>query len=107
MSDARSIVDQTVLGEQFNDLVIGPVIDAVRVAVDEIDDLVLADQPPHCGFEALSSGPPKPHEPLEGRPGRLPRQEVGFIRVRLIHDLRTAIGAHDRRPVVQALDRPE
>jgi len=50
MSDARAVVDHTVLGEQFDDLVVEPVIDAVRVAVDEIDDLILVDQTLHRGF---------------------------------------------------------
>jgi hypothetical protein len=50
-SDARSVVDYTVLGEQFNDLVVEPVVDAVRVAVDEIDDLVLIDQLPNRGLD--------------------------------------------------------
>jgi hypothetical protein len=40
---ARSVVDHTVLGEKVGDLVIEPVIDAVRIAVNEVDDLVLVD----------------------------------------------------------------
>jgi hypothetical protein len=48
--DAGSVVNHTILGEQFNDLVVQPVIDAVRVAVDKIDDLVLVDQLPNRGL---------------------------------------------------------
>ena len=48
--ESRSVVDHTVLGEQFDDLFVEPVIDAVRIAVDEIDNLVLVYQPPKCGF---------------------------------------------------------
>jgi hypothetical protein len=64
--DARSVVDHTVLSEQFNDLVIQSVIDAVRVAMDKIDDLVLVDQLPNRGQ----------------------------VSVHLIHDLHPEIGAH-------------
>jgi hypothetical protein len=40
---ARSVVDHTVLGEKFDDLVVEPVIDAVRIAMNKVDDLVLVD----------------------------------------------------------------
>ena len=70
--DARSVVDHTVLGEQFNDFVVQSVIDAVRVAVDKIDDLVLVDQLPNRGL----------------------------VRVHLIHDLDPEIDAYHVRTVV-------
>jgi hypothetical protein len=35
--------------KQLNDLVVQPVVDEVGIAMDEIDDLVLVDQPPKCG----------------------------------------------------------
>jgi len=42
--DTRSIVDHTVLGEEADDLVVEPVIDAIRIAMNEIDYLVLVNE---------------------------------------------------------------
>jgi hypothetical protein len=47
--DIRSVVDHTVLSEEFDYLVVEPVIDAVRIAMNEIDYLVLGDQPSNGG----------------------------------------------------------
>ena len=51
----RREVDYTALGKQLNDLVVQPVVNEVGITMDEIDDLVLVDQPPKCG--------PHPHRP--------------------------------------------
>jgi hypothetical protein len=42
--DTRSVVDHTVLGEEADDLVVEPVIDAIRIAMNEIDYLVLVNE---------------------------------------------------------------
>jgi hypothetical protein len=41
---ARGVIDHTVLGEEADDLVIEPVIDVVRIAMNQIDDLILVDE---------------------------------------------------------------
>jgi hypothetical protein len=41
-----AIVDHAIHGEQLSDLVVEPVIDTVRVTVNEVDNLVLVHQPP-------------------------------------------------------------
>src|SRR5262245_22174355 len=50
-SDAGAVVDQALLGEELGELVVQLVIDEIRVAMDEIDDLVLVHQPSHVAFE--------------------------------------------------------
>jgi hypothetical protein len=47
--ETRSVVDHAVLGEELNDLVVKPVIDTVRIPMDEIDDVVLVQQPTKAG----------------------------------------------------------
>ena len=49
--DAGAVVDHAVLGEEQGELVVQSVIDAVGVAVDEIDDLVLVREPLHAALE--------------------------------------------------------
>src|SRR5580693_7486056 len=39
--NTRSVVDHTVLDEKLDNLLIEPVIDAIRIAMNEIDDLIL------------------------------------------------------------------
>src|ERR1700674_456649 len=68
-SDTRSVVDYTVLGEQFNDLVVEPVVEAVRVAVDEIDDLVLIDQLPNRGLDVTVHEPSWVRRAIRGQAG--------------------------------------
>src|ERR1700733_1449174 len=43
--NTRSVVYHTVLDEKLDNLLIEPVIDAIRIAMNEIDDLILGDQP--------------------------------------------------------------
>lgn len=64
--ETRSIVDHAVFGEEFDHFVVEPLIDAVRISVNEIDDLVLVEEPPKggsgatihqfSGIRALSNG---------------------------------------------------
>jgi hypothetical protein len=44
-SESRSVVDHAIFGEELNHIVIEPVVDAVGIAVNEIDDLVLVEKP--------------------------------------------------------------
>lgn len=39
-----SVVDDAILGEKFNDLVVQPVIDAIRILVNKVDYLVFVDE---------------------------------------------------------------
>lgn len=45
-SNTRSVIHRAVFGEEFDDLVVVPVIDAVRVSMDEIDDAVFVHESP-------------------------------------------------------------
>jgi hypothetical protein len=44
--ETRSIVDHAVFGEEFDHFVVEPVIDAVRIPVNEMGDVVLVEKPP-------------------------------------------------------------
>ncbi len=44
-SESRSVVDHAIIGEELDHIVIEPVVDAIGIAVNEIDDLVLVEEP--------------------------------------------------------------
>ena len=57
--DARPVVvDHTVLGEEADNLVVQPVIDGIRIAMNEVDYLVLVNELTHrSGYIALHQSP--------------------------------------------------
>ena len=55
---ARPIVHHAIFGKEFHDLVVEPVIDAIRVLVNEVDDLIFVDEPPdRGGFVSIHQSP--------------------------------------------------
>ena len=58
--DARCVVDHAVFGEELYDFVVQAVINAVRVLMDEVGDLILVDELPNrSGFITDHQCPPQ------------------------------------------------